>query len=72
MVINPARVAQIGNLDANDLEVEAYIFGLALLTSRGCRGIGGFVERNAGNVLREKISRISVLSVDVSSYLTVL
>lgn len=31
VVINPARVTQVGNLDANDVETESIIVGLALL-----------------------------------------
>lgn len=34
VVVNPARVAQISNLDTDDLEIEAYVLSLALLAGR--------------------------------------
>lgn len=53
MVVHPAGVAEIGNLDANDLEVETIVFSLALLAG-GRRGRGrGLVERNSRHFLRE-------------------
>lgn len=56
MVVDPAGVTKIRNLDADDLEFER-LLNLALLTRR--RGVAR-LERNAGNFSTKEIPRIQL------------
>ena len=56
MVVDPASVTKIRNLDADDLEFER-LLDLALLACR--RGVAR-LERNAGNFSAKEIPRIQL------------
>lgn len=55
VVINPASIAEVSNLHADDIQAEAIVLSLALFTSRRRGGGRGFVERDTRNFLGEKI-----------------
>ena len=55
-MVDPAGVAKIRNLDADDLKLER-LLGLALLARR--RGVAR-LERNAGNFSTKEIPRIQL------------